>query len=319
MEITSVNNDLVKEVVKLQQKKYRDKTGKFLLEGRKCVEEAISAGLEIEYVFIDNAAKQLGSYAAKKLEGRKAGRSEGKLFNESSLSEILQEQLTDKNLSTNNSAISQAQQTDNSLPSYPLTLQPSETPSCPPTLLPSNKTIFTTPSVLKKISTTDTPPDIVAVAYKKTFKMPKDAQKVILLENIKDLGNLGTILRTSVAFGADAVILYGKDCADIYNPKCVRSTVGNLWKIPVIYIEDFAKLKEIFKDYERVATLPRAKNYLKDFEVKEPVLVMFGSEADGLSDELINFSTKSVKIEMSENVESLNLSVSCAVVLYKFL
>ena len=281
MEITSVNNDLVKEIVKLQQKKYRDKTGKFLLEGRKCVEEAISAGLEIEYVFIDNAAKQLGSYAAK-------------LDN----SEISQAQLTDKN---------------------PSTVQPFNHSTKTNIALSSNSIIYTVPSVLKKISTTDTPPDVVAVAYKKIFKMPENAQKVVLLENIKDLGNLGTILRTSVAFGVDAVILYGKDCADIYNPKCVRSTVGNLWKIPVIYIEDFTELKNMFKDFERVATLPRAKEYLKDFKVKEPVLVMFGSEADGLSDELINFSTKSVKIEMAENVESLNLSVSCEVVLYKFL
>ncbi|MBO6088597.1 RNA methyltransferase [bacterium] len=263
MEITSVNNDLVKETVKLQQKKYRDKTGKFLLEGRKCVEEAISAGLEIEYLFIDAKSDISGKW---KVESGKLNNFQFSTFN-----------------------------------------------------FQLNKIIFTTESVLKKISTTDSAPEMVAVAYKKQIKMPKNAKKVVLLENIKDLGNLGTILRTSVAFGVDAVILYGKDCADIYNPKCVRSAVGNLWKIPVVYIENFEELKNTFNDFERVATLPRAKNYLKDFEAKEPVLLMFGSEAEGLSDELIDFSTRSVKIEMSENVESLNLSVSCAVVLYKFL
>ena len=257
MEITSVNNDLVKEVVKLQQKKYRDKTCKFLLEGRKCIEEAILAGLEIEYIFINKSAPTLPSHWGRVSEGQ-----EGVNF-----------QL--------------------------------------------DKIIYTTEPVLKKISTTDTPPDIVGVAYKKETKMPENAKKVVLLENIKDMGNLGTILRTSVAFGADAVVLYGKDCADIYNPKCVRSAVGNLWKIPVIYIDNFEELKRMFKKFECVATLPRAKEYLKDFEVKEPVLVMFGSEADGLSDELVNFSSKQVKIEMSETVESLNLSVSCAIVLYK--
>ena len=139
-----------------------------------------------------------------------------------------------------------------------------------------------------------------------------------MLENIKDLGNLGTILRTAVAFGADAVVLYGKECTDVYNPKCVRSSVGNLWKIPVVYIDDFSGLK-VFEGFERVATLPRATQYLKDFSVKEPVLLMFGSEADGLSDELINFATKEVKIEMTQTVESLNLSISCAIVLYSLL
>ena len=144
----------------------------------------------------------------------------------------------------------------------------------------------------------------------------KDTKKVVLLENIRDLGNLGTILRTSAAFGADAVVLYG-DCVDIYNPKCVRASVGNLWKIPVVNIKLFEDLKNIFQNYNRIATLPRARTLLKDFKTDFPVVVMFGSEADGLSEELQRFATSSVKIEMTENVESLNLSVSCAVVLYK--
>ena len=143
------------------------------------------------------------------------------------------------------------------------------------------------------------------------------AKKVVLLENVKDLGNLGTILRTSTAFGAEALVLYGRECADIYNPKCVRSSVGNLWKIPVVYIESFDELQKYFAGFNCVATLPHASSYLKDFKAQLPLLVMFGSEADGLSDEMIGFSTDSVKIEMASSVESLNLSVSCAVVLYK--
>ncbi len=241
--ITSINNDLVKETVKLQQKKYRDKENKFLLEGYKSIEEAFNAGVEIEYVFTSDEKKY--SFLGEKV-------------------------------------------------------------------------ILTTEAVLKKVSTTDSAPDAVGVAVKKNYTVDdlKDAKKVVLLENIKDLGNLGTILRTSVAFGADAVVLYGRECADLYNPKCVRSSVGNLWKIPVVYIEDFSELN-VFNAFERAATLPRAKQYLKDFKVTEPILVMFGSEADGLSDELISFATKEVKIEMASTVESLNLSVSCAVVLYK--
>lgn len=245
-EITSVNNDLVKETVKLQQKKYRDKENKFLLEGRKCVEEGFNAGLKIETIFV----------------------------------------LKEK-----------ADQYD----------------------FPDDKMILTSVAVLKKISTTDSAPEIVAVAQKKDYSISdlKNSKKVVLLENVKDLGNLGTILRTSVAFGADAVVLYGKECADLYNPKCVRSTVGNLWKIPVVYISDFEELKRVFADYDRVATLPRATHFLKNCKIDEKAVVMFGSEADGLSDELVKFSTKSVKIEMSPVVESLNLSVSCAVVLYE--
>ena len=243
MEITSINNDLVKETVKLQQKKYR--TEKFLLEGFKPIEEAFNYGIEIDYVLVLKEKADKYKFLGDKI-------------------------------------------------------------------------ILTTEQVLKKVSTTDTPPDAVAVGHKKIYNTTelKNTKKVVLLENIKDYGNLGTILRTSVAFGADAIVLYG-DSVDLYNPKCVRSSVGNLWKIPVVEIKDIDTLKKHFNDYKRIATLPRANKLLKDFETKFPVLVMFGSEADGLSKELTDFSTDSVKIEMSENVESLNLSVSCAVVLYK--
>ena len=138
----------------------------------------------------------------------------------------------------------------------------------------------------------------------------------MLLEEIKDLGNLGTILRTAVAFQAEAIVLYG-DSTDIYNPKCVRASVGNLWKIPIFQIKDFNLLEQIFGNFQRIATLPRSKNFLKNFDIKFPALIMFGSEAAGLSDELIKFSTNSVKIEMAETVESLNLAVSVSIILYE--
>lgn len=245
MEITAVTNNLVKETVKLQQRKYRDLTGKFILEGFKAIDEAYHAGIELEHVF------------------------------------VLKEKSENYNF-----------------------LQ--------------DKIILTNEAVLKKISTTDTPPEAVGIAFQRHYAMDdlKDTKKVVLLENIRDLGNLGTILRTSAAFGADAVVLYG-DCVDIYNPKCVRASVGNLWKIPVVNIKHFEDLKNVFQNYKRIATLPRARTLLKDFKTDFPVVVMFGSEANGLSEELQRFATSSVKIEMAENVESLNLSVSCAVVLYK--
>ncbi|MBR6098229.1 RNA methyltransferase [bacterium] len=177
--------------------------------------------------------------------------------------------------------------------------------------------ILTTEAVLKKISDVDSAPEVVAVAKQKHYKKSdfKGLKKIILLENIKDLGNLGTIIRSACAFNIDGIVLYG-DCADLYSPKCVRSAVGNLWKIPVITLNKTEDLKELFLDYQRVATLPLAKHTLKNFKPNDKILVMFGSEADGLSEELKAFATESVKIEMSKKVESLNLAVSCAVIMY---
>ena len=247
IEITSINNEVVKETVKLRQKKYRQESNKFLLEGFKPIEEALLSGIKIEKIFVDKNC-------TKKIEG-------------------------------------------------------------------DLETIITNDAVLKKISTTDSAPEIVAVGIQKKWEFAdiKDAKKVLLLENIRDYGNLGTILRTAKAFSQDAIILYG-DTVDLYNPKCVRSAVGNLWKIPVLQIKDLEKLKKLFCDFERIATLPLSNDTIEiqNYKPKSPYLVMFGSEADGLSPQLKEFATKNITIKMDKTVESLNLSISVGVVLYSF-
>ena len=240
MKITSVNNDLIKETAKLLQRKYRDKM--FLLEGVKCIEEAIESGLEIVNLFV--------------------------LENSS--------------------------------------------------LFEGKDKIEVTEAVLSKISSTATPPKAVAAAKIPTPAWSEDYKKIVLLEDIKDAGNLGTILRTACAFNVDALILYG-DTVDLFNPKCVRSSVGNLWKIPVFSIRDFEELKEKIANYEKIATLPKTDNsvWLRDYTPKERVVIMFGTESCGLSKELIDFADKNITIEMSDKVESLNLSISAGVILYK--
>lgn len=247
MEISSLSNNLVKETTKLQQKKYRTESGKFLLEGYKAIKEAYDYGIKLEHIFVNK-----------------------------------------KNVSEYQFA--------------------------------SNIIIETNEDVLNKLSTTESAPNAVAIGIQKIYSKEdfKQLKKVILLENIKDAGNLGTIIRSSTAFGADGIVLYG-DCVDLYNPKCVRSSVGNLWKLPIIHIEKFCELGETFKNFTRIATLPKANHYLKDFKAKYPMLIMFGSEADGLSEELIKFSTDSLKIEMAKTVESLNLATSVSVILYELM
>ena len=247
MEITGVNNNLVKDVVRLQQKKYRNESGKFLLEGYKSVYEAVKSGVEVEYVFV--LAEKADKYNFVNCE-----------------------------------------------------------------------LIQTTSAVLKKISTTDSAPEVVAVGYQphNDYEKLKNSKKVVLLENISDAGNLGTIIRTAAAFSIDAIILYG-DTVDLYNPKCVRSAVGNLWKTNIITMKTISELDKYFADFERVATLPKTENsmWLNDWIPSEKTLMMFGSEADGLTEDLKNYATKNLTIEMNKEVESLNLSVSASIIMYK--
>ncbi|MGN0017518.1 MAG: TrmH family RNA methyltransferase [Candidatus Gastranaerophilaceae bacterium] len=247
MEITSVNNETIKEITKLQQKKYRDETKLFLLEGLKAIEEAYNADIEIEQIFV---LKE-------------------KAFHYDFLEE---------------------------------------------------KIVYVTEPVLHKLATTDTAPEAVAVGRQKQYSedILQNSKRVALFENIKDLGNLGTILRTATAFALDAIILYG-NTVDLYNPKCVRASVGNLWKTPVFQIKDFNVLQQYFKDFTRIATLPKSEDsvFLKDFKPQEKTLVMFGAESDGLSQELTNYANAKVTIEMNSKVESLNLSMSAGIIFYK--
>ena len=247
MEITSVNNQLVKEVIKLQQKKYRTESGLFLLEGYKSVNEAYNSGIKLDQVFILSEKADRYNFIKQDL-------------------------------------------------------------------------ILTNDAVLKKISTTDSAPEVVAVGKQpeNNPEILRNSDKVVLLENVSDAGNLGTIIRSAVAFGIDSIVLFG-DTVDLYNPKCVRSTVGNLWKINIVHIKDLKSLKEYFSDFDRVATLPLVTNSVmfNDWKPSEKTLVMFGSEADGLSDELKNYATTNLTIEMSENVESLNLSISAGIVMHR--
>lgn len=180
--------------------------------------------------------------------------------------------------------------------------------------------IETTQAVMKKISDAKNSPKIIAVAHQPTYKKEDFLKKsrVILLEGIKDAGNLGTILRTAAAFGIDGIVLYG-DTVDLYNPKCVRSAVGNIWKVPTIEIKNFEILQNLFGQHEKIATLPSGENVIKlnNYSPNTDILLMFGSEADGLSEELKNFATTNITIEMEPNVESLNLSISAAIIMYK--
>lgn len=174
--------------------------------------------------------------------------------------------------------------------------------------------IEVTEPVMAKISDAKTPPKAVAVVKQPQYKWSEKFKKVVLLEGIKDPGNLGTILRSASAFKIDAIVLYG-DTVDLYNPKCVRSTVGNLWKIPVFKMTDLS----IFKSFEKIATLPKGENVvpLKNYNPKEKVLIMFGSEAEGLSEDLKKTADKNITIETSADVESLNLGTSVSIIMYE--
>ena len=177
-------------------------------------------------------------------------------------------------------------------------------------------------SIMKKISTTSSTCEILAVAKKKEYNINDfiKKNKLILLDSISDPGNLGTIIRSASAFGIDGIILY-KDCVDMYSSKVIRSAAGNFFKIPIIIIKNTEEIKNNFKDFNKIATALYEKNTNSIEECKniKKYIIMFGSEANGLSNELINIADKNIILKMNNNVESLNLSVSASIIMYNLL
>ncbi len=175
-------------------------------------------------------------------------------------------------------------------------------------------------SIMKKISTTSSTCEILAVAKKKEYNINDfiKKNKLILLDSISDPGNLGTIIRSASAFGIEGIILY-KDCVDMYSSKVIRSAAGNFFKIPIITIKDTEEIKNNFKDFDKIATALYKKNTNSIEECKniKKYIIMFGSEANGLSSELIKLANKNIILKMNNNVESLNLSVSASIIMYE--
>ena len=143
--------------------------------------------------------------------------------------------------------------------------------------------------------------------------------KIVLLDGIQDPGNLGTIIRSSLAFNVSCIVL-SKTCVDLYNPKVLRATQGMIFHIPII-IKD---TKDVIDDmYEKkipvygtsVVNGIIPKNLTS--EEKSKFCLIMGNEGNGLSNELLKLCDKNLYIPMNSKVESLNVSVACSILLYE--
>jgi len=171
------------------------------------------------------------------------------------------------------------------------------------------------------LSDTDTPQGIIAVA---NFASPRPdwntAHAVTLLDGVQDPGNVGAILRTSVALGMDAVVL-GKGTCDPYNPKVVRASVASLLRMPIEAGEDLsAKIHFLrTKGFSVVATSPLAKTTLDKAKLRRKVALLFGNEGAGVGPNLMDQADVSVRIPMRGKVESLNVSIAHGILAHELM
>ncbi len=178
--------------------------------------------------------------------------------------------------------------------------------------------------VFAQMSDTKTPQGILAVVKMLTYSIDDITENgrrtpvIVILENIQDPGNLGTIIRSAEGAGATGIIM-SKDTVDIYNPKTIRSTMGALFRMPFLYAEDIIEtVRELKKRGIRLfAAHLKGNNDYYNENLAVPMGLLIGNEGNGLTDGLTGEADTLVKIPMEGGLESLNAAVSTAVILYE--
>lgn len=238
MIITSLNNPTIKEISKLKNKKYRDLTNTYLVEGDHLVEEAYKNNLLIKIILLEDT---ICNYDIEK--------------------------------------------------------------------------IYVTKEVMKKLTELDTPNKIIGIVKKNTL-LPI-GNKILILDNIQDPGNLGTIIRSSVAFDIDTIVL-SPNTVDIYNPKVIRSTQGMIFYTNIITLELKEFINEIkTKNYTIFGTNVRNGKNIKEITLPEKFALVLGNEGQGVSKEIESLCDDNIYIKMSSKCESLNVSVATSILLYE--
>ena len=177
-------------------------------------------------------------------------------------------------------------------------------------------------NVFKHVSDTQTPQGVLCIVKQKRYDVDAlldiENPHFMVLDNLQDPGNLGTIVRTAEGAGVDAVFM-SKDCVDIYNPKTIRSTMGSIYRMPTIYIEDTVKLLELFKEkgIKSYAAHLDGKNFYDKEDYCIGTAILIGNEGNGLRDEVANCADIWVRIPMEGQVESLNAAIAASVFMFE--
>jgi len=177
-------------------------------------------------------------------------------------------------------------------------------------------------NLFKKIGDTVTPQYVLAVVKMKDYLLNNifvnSRLLLVIVDGVQDPGNLGTIIRTADAAGADGILLL-KGTTDPYNPKCVRSTMGSIFSLPVIRVDNIQENFEILKEHKIniiAASLDGdVPYYRQDFTGN--IAIIIGSEAVGISQEVCKYVNQFTSIPMAGKAESLNAAVACGIFLYK--
>ncbi|MDR2818013.1 MAG: RNA methyltransferase [Endomicrobium sp.] len=183
------------------------------------------------------------------------------------------------------------------------------------------ESIILSERLFSKLSSTKSPQGIIAVVEKKHYKIEELINQTgifIVLENIQDPGNLGTIIRSADAFGAKAIFV-SKESADIYSDKTVRAAMGSLFHLPVLDNVDIKELIILMKRKKITifAASLNSKKYLNELHCSPKAAFIIGNESNGIKIETEKLANVSFKIPMYGKTESLNAAVAASIIMYE--
>ena len=183
------------------------------------------------------------------------------------------------------------------------------------------KTYLFTPKLFKEITDTETPQGILAIMRIRKHELKHELDKnglYVILDSIRDPGNMGTIIRTADAAGFSGVIL-SKGCVDVYNPKVLRSTMGSVFHMPVYQVGDVLETTKFLKLNGVSIYVSHLEGKVSIFEADmiSGAAIVIGSEAEGVCEELKAMADLLVRIPMPGKAESLNASIAAGIMIYE--
>ena len=172
--------------------------------------------------------------------------------------------------------------------------------------------------VIKKLSQTTSPQGLVGICdIKDTSVDYKKYQHILILDDVKDPGNIGTLIRTSLAFDIDLIVMSNDSC-DIYNDKVVRASQGAIFNIDIVYkdLKDEIKLMKE-SNIKIISTSLSATIDVKDIKKMDKYAIILGNEAKGVSEDIQKMADINVIIPISKKMESLNVAIAGAIMMYE--
>lgn len=173
--------------------------------------------------------------------------------------------------------------------------------------------------VMKKISSMDSPPEMMALCNRFSDDNEVKGDRILVLDEIQDPGNLGTIIRSAVAFNVDTIILT-ENTVDLYNPKVLRATQGMFYHINIITrtgMETMLLLQNLGVPIYGTDVCEGCDVRDLEPEEKKSFALVMGNEGNGVRDEINDMCTKKLYIDMNKNVESLNVGIAASILLYE--